>query len=638
MKYEFVSDKPIPNFQQAIIPESITQAYTNLVQDPTDLTTGNWNKTAGLTAVDSSLTINGNRFTKIVDDSSISDSQISQNIPVTASVKHSAHVIIRNESVTDETVFFVLLSGENNQVNINWVTMVLTLSLGDSLKYNFIDNNTVEIWLITAGTSIGTSADFRIDPTNLALDAVIYITECQIVDNTTTFFPFIDGSKTADVIDESFTMPDKFTGRIRFTPNFAYDTLDGNKMVFSWRVSNTQRFELYYEEANDLFRLLFEDTGTGRFIDSQLFDDGTSLTNINQMLDIVFSVDLISGGQNDSRFIIIPQESGSLFEDDTFNSNPDIKTSDFPTLSIGHVVSVQQIDSSYEYVRIYEGLLIGTVTSSEDATELLKSMEMLFQASELPRENTYELNGTLTPTIPRGSFSRGTENITFQQKIIERSFLPGSVKIGDPRLQSRPMVFNQDFAFKTDADYDSFMNELIRNAQIANYIRDLTNEKQAQVALIDLSIPYDPGSIKRSGTASMKMEMIGAFWESVEDVESVHYLYAGTNTIIINNEGSMLTYPRFVFDVPTPASQFDIYVDETKEGLQLVDPTLGTPTLTELIIDCSEGILTIAGFDRTQNITDRTGYFPFQVGNNTLIVETPVDCRVEISFKKRSFL
>lgn len=252
--------------------------------------------------------------------------------------------------------------------------------------------------------------------------------------------------------------------------------------------------------------------------------------------------------------------------------------------------------------------------------------------------NTYSLNGSLVPSVSGRSMARASDIFLFEQKIVERSFLPGAAKVGDPRIQSRGFVFNSDFAFQTDATFDAYMNELLSELGKASVLRDLTNEKDTKIAITEMTIEYQPGSIKRSGVVRITMTMLDAFWTSTAPVTTTEALSIGENSIAINNTGFLKTYPLLTFTVPNPAESLDIFIDETKEGLQLLDDTLGNVTLTELIIDCVNGSLTIAGFDRTQNITDRTGYFPFPIGESTLIIDIPVAASVEISYYKRFYI
>jgi len=248
------------------------------------------------------------------------------------------------------------------------------------------------------------------------------------------------------------------------------------------------------------------------------------------------------------------------------------------------------------------------------------------------------LNGVLVPAISRGSLKAGSEMIGFEQKIVEKTFLSGATLVGNSRLMSREMIFVQDFVFTEDDTFDSYFNNIIQKWRGAVKLRDKTNQKETDIALMNLEIPYDNGAFKRSGSFRVKIKMLNAYWTAVNPVTSSHALTTGINNIPITNSGNLVTYPSFVFDVPNPADQLDIYIDETKEGLQLVDDTLGTPTLTELLIDCALGTLTIGGFDRTQNITDRTGYFPFQIGDNTLVIDIPVDADVDIEFYERYYV
>lgn len=255
-------------------------------------------------------------------------------------------------------------------------------------------------------------------------------------------------------------------------------------------------------------------------------------------------------------------------------------------------------------------------------------------------DNTlYELNGTLIPYVMRNSLSRGAESITFEQKLVSRTFLPGTAKIGSIRLESRQFVFNQSWAFETDGAFDTYVNTLISKFVDAVKIRDTTNGKEAKIAFLDISIPYDQGSEKRSGDISIKIELTDSFWTSVTPISTgTVALDAGINEIVVDNSGYMLAYPKLTFNFPALCGQLDVYVDETKEGLQLIDPTLGSATLNDLIIDCAEGSLTIAGFDRTQNISDRTGYFPLQIGENTIIVDAESSGSVIIEFYERFFV
>ena len=146
-----------------------------------------------------------------------------------------------------------------------------------------------------------------------------------------------------------------------------------------------------------------------------------------------------SGGQNDSRFIVVPLESGALAEDTSWSVAPDVKTSDFPTLSIGQEASSNQIDASYQYLRIYEGLLVGTVASSSDIDDLLDDKELLLDktyqskitATDLLLANTTIHDGDtiLLRANDVDSYNAGSpvdETVVWDEDIIHHNFTSGT--------------------------------------------------------------------------------------------------------------------------------------------------------------------------------------------------------------------
>jgi hypothetical protein len=423
--------------------KNISQAYTNLIQDPNDLSTVNWSLLNGATAVISTESYQGFLMTKIGSTDSIIDPQVQQsNLNVTASVKHNYSIVLRNlnYSASETITFFALLAGETNQLNINLVNKTVVQVLGDSFKYNFVDDDTVVITAITAGTSADTTLTFRIDPDQTGDSTkFFYVTAAQLVDNTTSYYPFINGSKIADVISESFILPFRFIFDIIITPFFRYDTLDSNNRFFQFG-SGFNRMFLFYEEGSNQIQLTWLDGGAARLLSSLSFDDGTSLTNLNQRLRIVGSIDLFSGEIDNSRLMIIPLEEGNFYEDNQWNGIPDIKITNFDTIFIGvDATSTSQSDSEFEYIRFYEGLLSGSINNSDDVDELLKDKKVLF-------DQTYQSKITATDLLIGGntindgdvvllrandvdSFNAGTpldEVVTWSEDIIKHNFTKGS--------------------------------------------------------------------------------------------------------------------------------------------------------------------------------------------------------------------
>ena len=391
-----VTNEKRPAIDNTIIPHFIGEEYTNLIQDPTDLTTVNWTKVSGVIASVTALTVNELPFIKLSVDGT-TNPQIYQTFTVVDSaVKHTGYFLLRKGTTSETTDLYLLQTGSvtftKGWVTIDWTIKTVTSVVG-SLEYNWLDDETVEIWITTLTGETGfTSWVYRIDPQSTAGIAgnYIYATACQFVEDTITMFPFVDGSHVTDAIDVEQTMPDKITFDMIIEPKFAYDTTDSNKPIFAWYIDPTHKLFLFYEETSDIFRVYWIDGGTGRTLSSQQFDDGTTYIDINQRIRFIGSLDLTSGGINDSRFIVIPLESGTLNEGTSWSGTPDAKTSTFPTFGIGNDDgTIPFADSEYEYLRIYEGLLVSDVSFNSDAEVLLQNMSMIFEAipdAFIPRE------------------------------------------------------------------------------------------------------------------------------------------------------------------------------------------------------------------------------------------------------------
>ncbi len=525
--------------------KNISQAYTNLIQDPTDLTTGNWTLTNAATAVSSTETYMGNDMTQIGSTTATADPQITQSVSTTIGNLLEYVIVLRNgnhtNSAGDKTQLLITTTATIFDVAITWVDKTVVASTG-TVNYSWKDDDTVEIKGVSVAATTGT-AIYRIDPITTAdTTKYIYATNCQIVDDCVCFFPFITGSKTADVIEETFTMPDRFTLDLILTPNFQY-TATIFYRVFEWSVPNsssTVKLGAYYNHGADRFYIRWSDGVNDRFLSSQVFDDGTSFTNINQSLRMIFSIDTISWSTTGSRFICIPLENGSINEDSTWDGIPDIKTTTFPTLQIGQKNGTGQADSSYEYVRIYGGLLVGDVTSSDDATELLKDKKLLL-------DKTYQQKLTATDILIANSTINDGDVIT--------------LKAGDTDS------FGDGTSLDETIDWSKGITKHTFTKSTYQYWRlSVNSSNDIEMGRIYLGESYVPPGMSPTVThdkASVSQKSISVSGQSYLDRR---YLYEIIST----------TFPYVTHEQK----------DELSELLELVD--IGEPFFVEFDEDCSD--------------------------------------------------
>ena len=117
-------------------------------------------------------------------------------------------------------------------------------------------------------------------------------------------------------------------------------------------------------------------------------------------------------------------------------------------------------------------------------------------------DNTYSLNGTLVTTPLKKSWTQGADSFEYDNKIVERSFLPGSALIGEKRLRAREFTLFFNLADNTSTDFQSTLNTILMWANKTKYLVDVDNDMEINITVQDIHIEYDNGSIKHSSNNS----------------------------------------------------------------------------------------------------------------------------------------
>lgn len=379
------------------IPKYITDGYTNLVQDPTDLTAASWFRPNSAVSVeDSGITIDGVKLWKLSAIGSDPAARVESSCGILTGSYHVFSVIIRKGNV-DQTLIDTIATEADNEITITFSTKNITAASGGTLlKAEWFDDVTLKLY-IKAPTGTGdTKLRLFVHKYSATVDDFTYFSQPQLVDNTTTVYPFVNGTKEADTISTEFAMPNKFTFDMIFEPLFSYDTLIYHRL-FSWYINDSNRMRLLWNPANDFFVVHFEENDDQMLLEGQRYDDGTSYVNLNQKIRLVGSIDLTTGTLYGSRFIELT-DTDPKNEKITWSGVPSVKSENFTTLQIGNHASGNQALSEFEYLRIYEGLLVGDVNSSSDVDELLMNQTLLFDASIDEFKETNIPAGTSTAT------------------------------------------------------------------------------------------------------------------------------------------------------------------------------------------------------------------------------------------------
>ncbi|MCK5614591.1 hypothetical protein KAR91_72675 [Candidatus Pacearchaeota archaeon] len=406
-------------------PENIFEAFTNLVLDPTDLTL--WSAGVNAVATDSGLTINGHQLSTVTNTgansgyvpqsftASFTNTILTGQVICRKGLSVGNVTIFRVRNITDPANIFNLSIDFDNFPNAPGIP-----AQGEIIDFTWYDEETILInFQCAALTDLTDDVEVRCYGSANATDAeYTYWTEVQLIDEAEiTMFLFIDGIHSADVIDETQTLPDKLFIRITdFEPRFAYDTVS-NHFVFTWRLDGTHFLRLNYQLSTNKWIIGYQDGGTSRTMVSQEF--GSGFTDLNQKIDFYIFLNLVSGGINDSMFITLPKESGSINQNDSFSGVPDSKSSIFPTLSIGNESGVSQINS------IYRGLQLGewdgmkpTITSASDMDIYVEDKKIIF-------DTEYVDILTATDLLIANTTINAGDTITLRANDVD-SFGPGS--------------------------------------------------------------------------------------------------------------------------------------------------------------------------------------------------------------------
>ncbi len=493
----------------------VFRATTNLVSDPEDLTTGNWTE-VDVTASLSDEYYDGKRFSKILLSANLG--RIEQPITFTGNAVKSTSVIIKNGN--DANVSILIRDHDDGlavklNITINWATKTITESTGTAHIVSWLDDNTVEIGLISE--SVTAANDNRIWYRAPLDEDYFYVTAAQAEDLPYPT-PYVNGSRAVTHPDETFEMPSRFTLDMIFKPWFTYDVASSLRFL-SWYIDATHLMRINYDQGSDLMRLDWKDGGTIRLLVSAAFDDGTTKT-VNQRIRITASIDLTTGTNAGSRFIVIPLEQGAISEDILWSGAIDPHESTFPTLSRGHENDLLQADSQFEYQRIYAGTLVGTVADSDDADALLAEKELILDLTDLKKITAsyaliagHNLSAGARIKLQGNNFNSWNgppleEDMTWDSKTIIHSITEvsypfwrlliddpnnadGIIKIGRPYLGTYYQVektFNKDF---TEEPFNTDVNVYSKSGQL--YSRRGYDGKQ-----YNLMFPYWENSVKQA--------------------------------------------------------------------------------------------------------------------------------------------
>jgi len=310
-----------PGLGSVIIPHFIGGRYTNIVTDPTDLTTANWDAVTDGVVV-TQETLNGEVWNKVAISGFSYRGVISEDIVSDVQFYTVRGRAKRGTSPNTQLQIFNSDQSHKFGVIVDWVAHTVTDYFTTEFKYTWLDDDTLDLEIrVDIGAYIGNTIHAYVFANWVGTDAVYtYWQDIQITPGW-AYYPFVNGIHGPEAVSADHLFLDEFTIDTEYYPRFQYDTIV-DQFIAGWDVGSTHLI-LKYDFATDKFILSWYDGTAIRELISQQFDNGSTYTVLNQTLRFIASLDLGSGGINDSTFIVIPSESGSVNEDTAWSGTPD---------------------------------------------------------------------------------------------------------------------------------------------------------------------------------------------------------------------------------------------------------------------------------------------------------------------------
>lgn len=261
--------------------------------------------------------------------------------------------------------------------------------------------------------------------------------------------------------------------------------------------------------------------------------------------------------------------------------------------------------------------------------------------------NQFYLNDSAIPNPARDSTTLNDEILSFENKIIEKTYLAGSLKVGVNRTETRNITLTLTRSAVTDSGYIDAVNELIYNLKKAVYLVDDTNDRRIKITLDDVSVNYEVGAYFRSGDESFTLICLNPYWEDLTatTVNITGILDSVNKDTVINNQGWLDVFAEITVTTAGTNGSLDINfrITDNSQELDLTNLTAGTSaSYLDLIVDNEAGTIISdhlsTPVDETNNIQSGTGFFFLPVGSNTLRIFTNQNCSAVVSYRKRYFI
>lgn len=256
-------------------------------------------------------------------------------------------------------------------------------------------------------------------------------------------------------------------------------------------------------------------------------------------------------------------------------------------------------------------------------------------------DNIFNLNTSAVTVQLKETTTQLDDAFQFENSIVPKSYLPGSVLVGANRLMQRTFTLTMERTNPVSATYRSELNSLLSFVEKTVYIEDITNNMRLKVVIDLATILYGQGGLKHMSMDTFNFVALNPYWEDLTEDELTGTITADTiEEIAVNNQGFLPTPPTIVLTTTAAVNSVQCFLLSNNYGLQVDDALFGTSGNLTMTIDCEAGTVIVGTTnDYNRNIIDGTSFFHLIVGTDTLnILCADEDVSYTITFRKRYYL
>lgn len=251
--------------------------------------------------------------------------------------------------------------------------------------------------------------------------------------------------------------------------------------------------------------------------------------------------------------------------------------------------------------------------------------------------NQFNLNDSMKNNPAKGSLTFNSDSFSYDTNIVENTFLPGSVKIGNARLQNRSIEFTLNRAEPNSDDYKQYVNELLQALSTVVYLIDVTNDRRIKVITESISINFDDGSLYHSGNEGFVLNCLNPYWEdNTEQTVSQSILANDSFQLAFNNDGYLEIFSSFRFTVTVATTLVRITIGNQTISVQ--DSLFGTTGFEVMVINNDAGVTLVGNLNRTKSITEGTGFISIPTGAQEIELFSNQNADVTITYRRRYYV